>query len=34
MRIDAAARLAIGSMERWGTGLMVAGRTGDQLLML
>ena len=31
MRIDQAARLAIGSRERWETGLRVVERTGDQL---
>ena len=30
MRIDQAARLAIGSRERWETGLRVVERTGDQ----
>jgi hypothetical protein len=31
MRIDQATRLAIGSRERWETGLRVVERTGDQL---
>ena len=31
MRIDQATRLAIGSRERWETGLRVVARTGDQL---
>jgi hypothetical protein len=31
MRIDQAARLAIGSRERWETGFRVVERTGDQL---
>ncbi len=31
MRIDHATRLAIGSMERWETGLRAVERTGDQL---
>ncbi len=31
MRIDQATRLAIGSRERWETGLRVVARTGDRL---
>ena len=34
MRIDHAARLAMGSRERWETGLRVVERTGDQLRVL
>jgi hypothetical protein len=34
MRFDHAARLAMGSRERWETGLRVVERTGDQLRVL